>query len=175
MRYFLLHQREGIKHPLVIDKLEAANYPYNITGKDWEKIPEMAVAYFKNSAVVEVPEILKLPTMMLGNALVELLLLYEPELQYKGITVFSDNIEDKLGYLYWVIQCKEAECLHESCKVYPNGMVEEIKLDGSKIPDAPVFKIGGIVQNTLIVNFSVAESILRRNWYGIGLTEVEVI
>lgn len=175
MRYFLVNQSEQLINPLVIDGLDPQYYKYNISDKDWERIPNVIVAYFKNSPYVESSEVLNAPTLLIGNKMKELFALYDNTLEFKAIQVFSDKIEDRMGFLYWVLKCKEVDCLHESCKVYPNGMVEEIRLEHSKLPKEPIFKIGSIVQNTLVVSFPVAESILRRNWLGVGLKEIEVL
>lgn len=175
MRYFLVNQSEQLTKPLVIDGLDPQYYKYNISPEDWERIPPVIVSYFKNYANVEPSEVLKQPTLMIGNKMKELFQLYDSTLEFKGIQVFSDKIEDRLGYLYWIVKCEEADCLHESCNIYPNGMVEEIRLKHAKLPPKPIFKIGSIVQNTLVVNFPVAESILRRNWLGVGLKEIKVL
>ena len=174
MRYFLLTQSEQLIKPLVVDGLDPAYYPHNISDKDWERIPDVIVAYFQNSPACEPSVVLRQPTMLLENQLKELLVLYDPSIQCKAIQVFSNNIEERLGYLYWVVKCQEADCLHEDTKVYPNGMVEEIILDKEKIPESPVFKVGSIAQNTLVISLPVAESILRRNWLGIGFKELNV-
>lgn len=175
MRYFLLSQSTKMVKPLVIDGLDPKYYKYNIaTEADWERIPDAIVAYFQNSPMCEVPAVIKQPTLMISNDMKELFQLYDPSIEGKGIQVFSNKIEDRLAYLYWVIKCTTADCLHESCEIYPNGMVKEIKLKQERIPDVPIFKIGSILQNTLIVNFPVAESILRRNWMGVALEEIKV-
>lgn len=174
MRYFLLSQSDSLVKPIVIDGLDPQYYKYNITEKDWERIPDMIVAYFQNSMECEVSAVLKQPTLMIDNEMKQLFELYDSKLDFKGIQIFSNKIEDRLGYLYWVVKCPEAECLHETSKVYANGMLEEIVLDRTKLPDRPVFKIASVMQNTMIVNLPVAESILRRNWLGIGLKEVAV-
>ena len=65
-------------------------------------------------------------------------------------------------------------CLHKSTERYPDGSVKQIVLDNAALPREPIFRIGGMREYRIVVELSVAESILRRSPYGVDLTPVEV-
>ena len=58
--------------------------------------------------------------------------------------------------------------------MHPNGALKEVILDQHKIKGRDIFRIKGIIENKTIISLAVAESIMRRNPYGVGLERVQV-
>jgi len=52
--------------------------------------------------------------------------------------------------------------------------VKQIVLNQMCLPPEPIFRVGGMLEYRVVVELSVAESILRRSPYGVDLTPVEV-
>ena len=67
------------------------------------------------------------------------------------------------------------ECLHESSKKYTNGTIEELVLERKKIGEKQIFRVTPLLEYKVIISLPVAESLLRRRFYGIGLKRVKVI
>ena len=80
----------------------------------------------------------------------------------------------KIVPTYWTFFPMEADCLHESVEILPNGEMKEMLLDTNKIPGVPVFKVAGIRVHRIIITLPVAESLLRRQLFGISLKELPV-
>ena len=75
---------------------------------------------------------------------------------------------------YWIYDCVMEDCLHQDTVIYPNGALKEVILDQHKIKGRDIFRIKGIIENKTIISLAVAESIMRRNPYGVGLERVQV-
>lgn len=174
MRYFILRQSKLLYKPLEVYGLDTSYYKYNMNEADFARLPEYLVSYFKNSADCEIPEIITQPTLMVSADVKKLLLLYDDSLAFKGVQVFSDNIEERFAKSYWTFLPKAADCLHRDCEMLPNGEFPKLILDKTKIPSLDIFKVGNITSNLIILSLPVAESILRRNWFGIALEEIEI-
>ena len=67
------------------------------------------------------------------------------------------------------------DCLHESAEKYDNGMLKELVLDKRKLEGFHIFRVAGLLEYKVIITLPVAESLLRRRLYGIGLRKVKVI
>lgn len=174
MRYYILRQSKQLYKPLQVYGLDTSYYKHNMNEADFERLPEYLVSYFKNSKDTEIPEIITQPTLMVSADIKKLLLLYDDSIPFKGVQVFSDNLEERFAKSYWTFLPKTVDCLHEDCQMLPNGEFQTLILDKTKIPAQDIFKVGNITSNLIILSLPVAESILRRNWFGVALEEVEM-
>ena len=75
---------------------------------------------------------------------------------------------------YWIYDCVMEECIHADAIKLPNGAYQEIIIDKRKIKGRNIFRPKGLQQNQIVVSLAVAESILRRNPYGVSLKKVEM-
>lgn len=111
---------------------------------------------------------------MISDELKKLFTLYIPDLQAKMIQLFAGELDSRESYRYWLPYFPPAFCLHENVERYPDGSVKQIVLNRMCLPPEPIFRIGGMHEYRVVVELSVAESILRRSPYGVDLTPVEV-
>ncbi len=65
--------------------------------------------------------------------------------------------------------------MHERSKIYDNGMVSSLVLNGQKIGRRNLFRLSGLLEYKIVVSLPVVESILRRRLYGVELTKLEVV
>lgn len=178
MEYFQISQRREIVKPIKVIGLDRDYYKANIKREDFKKIPSLLVAYFENEEDLEIPDILTSPSFFISDRLKRLIDLYAGEyVDFKGIHVYESdfsNIEHIASYAYWVMGMEECNCLHPDTETFPTGMLKHMVLDANKINGRDILKVGGIVENRYIVSLPLAESIMRRNMYGVLLEKVEI-
>ena len=102
--------------------------------------------------------------------------MYDERISFKALQVYPDKKEDisVASKTYWIYDCVMEDCLHQDTVIYPNGALKEVILDQHKLKGRDIFRIKGIIENKTIISLAVAESIMRRNPYGVGLERVQV-
>ncbi|RDY27784.1 hypothetical protein [Lachnotalea glycerini] len=175
MDYFELFQSEKVENAVELMGLDSSQYPYAMTKGDFEVLDKLKVAYYSGRETEEMCDILKEPTCLISNEIKRLFKLYDRSLEYKGVQLFSTASENTTSPLYWVAGFPIIDCLHESSQKYGNGMLKELILDKKKIRGLNIFRVAGLLEHKVIVTLPVAESILRRRLYGIGLRRVKVV
>lgn len=174
MEYFELCQSKAVENPLVILKLDKEKYNYTMTEENFAALEKLKVAWFSGREFEEVCDILTEPAFLISDRLKQILQIYDKEISFKGVQLFSTAEESKLYPLYWVPGFVTLDCLHEKTKKLDNGMLKSLVLEERKIGKKPIFRIGGLLEYKVAVSLPVAESILRRRPYGVSLQRIEV-
>lgn len=176
MHLFIMCQSGGVKMPIKPEKYNPTLYHYNMSYEEYEKVPKLAVAYYKHYENTEFPGIIKEPVFMISNELKKLVLLYDEEILCRGLQIYDDRLEESniQSHLYWTMGVKEYDCIHDEVRFLPNGSLDKLILDKKKIPQKDIFKVSGIFEERIIVSEAVVESILRRYIYGIDFEEVTI-
>lgn len=175
MRYFELRQGEHLRNPIKIQWAKQDVYQYNPTREQFDNFPNIHVGYYDYTDTIEIPEVLEGSTFFVGEEVKHVLKMYDESIPFKGVQVYPFGMLSKIVPTYWTFFPMEADCLHESVEILPNGEMKEMLLDTNKISGVPVFKVAGIRVHRIIVTLPVAESLLRRQLFGISLKEVKVI
>lgn len=174
MEYFLLSvsaQTRSVISP-TSDNDETLLKGYN--SKEFEQLPKFQVGYFRCNEDVEILDVLKEPTFLISDKLKSIFEVYEPNMEFKGVKLYSDDVDNIQAHTYWVGDYFEVDSLHSSAEFYPNSWLKKLVLDEEKIIDKDIFKVANILETRIIVSLRVAESILRRKTLGVSLTKVEV-
>lgn len=174
MQYFELLQSPRVENPIALMGLDKDAYCYAMPIERFEELERLNVAYFSGSEREEPCDILTAPTFMVSDELKKLLSAYDKEIAFKGVQALPTVEECALYPLYWVPCFSEIACMHKDSVVYDNGMLSRLVLDESKIGKQNVFKLSGCLEYKVIVSMPVAESIMRRRFYGVGLKKLEV-
>ena len=113
---------------------------------------------------------------MISDMIRKVMKMYDERISFKALQVYPDKKEDisVASKTYWIYDCVMEDCLHQDTVIYPNGALKEVILDQHKIKGRDIFRIKGIIENKTIISLAVAESIMRRNPYGVGLERVQV-
>ncbi len=175
MRYFELRQGQQLRNPIKLQWAQKKLYKYNPTREEFDAFPDMQVGYYDYSEMVEIPDVLESDTFFVESEVKHVLSMYDDTIVFKGAQIYPFGMVENVVPTYWTFYPQEAECLHSSVRILPNGEIEELILDSKKIPQSDVFKVSGISVHRVIVSLPVAESLLRRKPYGISLREVKVI
>lgn len=175
MDYFELLQNDKVQNAINILKLDQTAYCSRMNQKEFEALDKLKVAYYSGREYEEACAVLTSPAFLVADGLKRLLERYDREISWKGVQLFPTDDESKCFPLYWVPFFPMADCLHERSKTYDNGMIRRLVIDGSKAGERCVFRISGLLEYKVMVSLPVAESILRRRFYGIELRKAEVI
>lgn len=175
MDYFELYQSEKTENPVELLGLDRSSYTYVMKEEEFEALDKLKVAYYSGRETEEMCDILKEPTYLISNEIKRMFELYDKKLNYKGVQLFSTASENTTSPLYWVAGFPAVDCLHESAEKYGNGMLKELVLDKRKLQGLNIFRVAGLLEYKVIITLPVAESLLRRRLYGIGLRRVKVI
>ena len=174
MEYFEMTQSKKVENPMQLMGLDSQLYTYAMTEKDFEALEKLKVAYFSGREYEEICDILLQPTYLISDELKKLLELYERKTLFKGVQIFPTAKESKQYPIYWVPQFPVLDCIHNSTVKGDNGMLQKLVLDSRKIGNRQIFRLPGFLEYKVIVSMPVAESNLRRRFYGVGFEKVEV-
>lgn len=176
MEYFLLKQSKEIVNPIRLLNIDSNKYTARMSHEDFRELDKVHVAYIQYDRMQEMPDILTSPTFMVSDEIRKVMHMYDENISFKAVQVFPDE-KDKIkeaSKVYWVYDCVMENCMHPDTVELPNGAIEELILDKRKVRGRDIFRLNGTVQNKTIVSLAVAESILRRNPYGIDFERVSI-
>lgn len=173
MEYYSLKLSPFVKNPIRIKKLDilASKAPFTA-------YEDLNIYYFDyEEGRTEITSILTSPIFLINKEIRDLFALYNNTMMFKGIQLFSSDKEAdrRKAVLYFLPDLAKVDCLSQKVRINPNGTIDTIILDKSKLEDYPIFGLGQISEQRVIINEDVAESLLRRNLYGIGLEKVLVL
>lgn len=171
MDYYWLKQSDLVKAPIRIKGLDIL-----ASTASFDSYQDLTIYYFdyKNKET-ELTSILTSPIFLVSNEIRDLFALYLPKMRFKGIQLFCTNLEDKIAPLYFLPDLPVVDCINKKVRINPNGTIDTIILDSSRMSGDPVFRIDHITQQKVVINEDVVESLLRRNLSGIGFEKVQVI
>ena len=172
MEYFELIVDPMISNPIQIQHVDTSTYRNNATKEEFNVVPKMTVGYFDNSPQIEVYDLLGQPVFLLSDHLKRLFALYDPNMQFKGIQVYANDLEDDESPLDWWPYIPFIDCLSDQTTKYPTGMLERLVLDRSALHGENIFRVGDILENKVVISLSVAESMIRRKMTGFTLKPI---
>ena len=176
MEYFVLKQSSDIVNPIKVYGVDMECYTAAMTHQDFKQLKRSKVAYAEYARNYELPDILTHPTYMVSDTIRKVLHMYDDNISFKSIQVFPTLKKDimEATRTYWIYDCVMEDCLHTDTIILPNGEMREIILNKSKIKGRDIFRVKGTLDNKLIISLAVAESILRRDVYGVTVEKVKI-
>ncbi|MBO5145198.1 MAG: hypothetical protein J6C19_06635 [Lachnospiraceae bacterium] len=173
MRYFELKADRGLSNLVQIQKIDTQIYKNGIPKESFDAIRRLQVAYFDHSEQTEVCDVLEEPAFMVSDALRRVFLIYEPRMEFRGVQLFANDMEDRTAPLYWMPYIEAVSCMGMESRKYPNGMLEKLVLDrDAPIHDRHVFRVADILEYRIVISLPVAESMIRRQMTGITFEPV---
>lgn len=174
MEYYLMEQlAENPVNPVIVDSV---TYPYQLNEYNFQNIPQNHASYYESSAYTEFPGVLLWPTFMVSSAVKKVVQMYDETLQWKTFMILPNEMSkmEQETAEYWIPNPRRYDCLHEDSVIMPEGTIKKMILDSRKIPNVDIFQIKNIAKNKIVVSLRLAESISRRNIYGICFKPVEI-
>lgn len=159
-----------------VEGLDTQVYVANPAKEQFQKLPQSIVTYFDYREDYEVADYIVAPTPMVSEGLRKVFAMYEPQMKFKSIQCYADNEKDiyKMAPAFYVYYIERTACLHKDAVIAPNGSVTQLILDKNRMNGRDIIVIDGIPEKITMVSLAVAESILRRNMFGIDFQEVEI-
>jgi len=172
MEYFELMVDPSISNPIQIQHVDHSVYKNDVTYEEFDAAPKMTVGYFDNSPQTEIYDLLGQPALLISDNLKRLFALYVPEMPFKGIRVYANDLEDNESPLYWWPYIPLIECLSSKATKYPTGMLEHFILDRNALHGEDIFRVDSILENKVVISLSIAESMIRRKMTGFTLKPI---
>lgn len=172
MEYFELMVDPSISNPIQIQHVDHSVYKNDATYEEFDAAPKMTVGYFDNSPQTEIYDLLGQPALLISDNLKRLFALYVPEMPFKGIRVYANDLEDNESPLYWWPYIPPIECLSSQATKYPTGMLEHFILDRNALHGEDIFRVDSILENKVVISLSIAESMIRRKMTGFTLKPI---
>jgi hypothetical protein len=170
MEYYIMEMDKRIQNKFVIQKFPGngmMEYDTSYATKFKDHTGLLTVESDKSSY----PEVLETPLYMVSETIRRVLELHDDHIVCKEVTMA--NLPKQTIKHYAVLLTDRIECLHDSTELYPDGSVKKLVLDRSKIGDRRVFRVKGISAPYIIVSLDIAESVLRRNCFGVKFSHVD--
>jgi len=172
MEYYSLKLSPYVKNPIRIKKLDIL-----ASKTSFEAYNDLNIYYFDyEEDRTEITSILTSPIFLIDKEIRDLFSLYSNTMKFKGLQLFStDEIDKKKAVLYFLPDIPKVDCLSKKARINPNGTIDIIIIEKTKLEDYPIFGLDQIAEQKVIINEDVAESLLRRNLYGTGFEKVTVL
>lgn len=174
MKYFMISQDKELSNLIVPEKLNPSVYKDGVSKKDFDKAPPMIVSYFSNSQELEKPDILYSPAFLVSDRFKKLLKVFNPKMSFKGIRCYPHEMEDSEALLYWWTYIPKVKCLGEETEKDPTGLIKHLVVEEGKLQGKSILVVDGTVENIVLVSLELAESMLRRNFWGMNFIPVEI-
>lgn len=175
MEYFSIYQMQDIINAVELhietDKFYERQQVIKI--EDADKVLDATVMYVTTGKNNFYSDLIDTPVFLVSDKLKEVLSTYTDNLIFKCVTL--TDFYEKKQLVYWLTLMEEVECISQETKFRKDGTLEKLILDKSKIADRKVFRVGGIKEKIVIIDFDISESILRRDFGGIEIELVESI
>jgi len=170
MDYFILTCGEHTR-PLHSAELGKFSLEKLLSKQQTQKFDDITIIITPSKPGERYGDIITSPVYLVSDEMKVLFAKYDKTLVFKAVRLVDED--SKKQTLYWIMGVEELHCLSEQTVLNPPRM-RHLVLDQDKINKTPIFKLGGILENYLIVRLDVAESLLRRNFYGIELRKMSV-
>ncbi len=193
MTYYTCHGNS--EKPLQITFLTGDTFPLDLKTKPFSSFEPVKVGFFQPEHKEDVADILHSPTYLFSDKLKTVLdEFHEKQSQKTQFLALEQGLplplipplpwcclqvlptaEDWEEYpRYWMLDMMERPCCHEDSRFFPNQTLEHLILDQKKIPSAPCFKVGGILETRVIFTQELAEAVLQSCPFAVTVEKVEV-
>lgn len=127
--------------------------------------------YIKHKTENEYVDFIERPVPLISEKLKQVFEMYQKNIYFKPV-VLADVKKMKQS-LYWLFVPDATECLSPRSEFKMDGALKKLVIDEKKANLHRVFRVAGVLEDIVIVNQDVAESTLRRDFYGIKFTRVD--
>lgn len=172
MEFFIMCQDSRILQairPLGISGLVTDNGLASERGNDLDTLPVQY--YLEENSNPEYVDFIASPVPVVSDRLKQLFQKFDPQIFFKPV-VLADAAKMRQE-LYWLMNPPSCACVADEREFNEDRSVKRLVIDSRKVDGKWIFRVKGILEQRIIVNLGVAESMLRRGYCGIILTRVE--
>lgn len=173
MKYFLIETDDKNKIPYGINKNRAIDIRL-LTREKFNTLPLWNVVEMDFPEEGFFPDIICSPFLLLSEECIKTVMMYQPDIIYKGVKLWDRN--SGINATYFLTVLDELECLSDKTQYNTIGnRILKPVLDEQKVDINILFKVKGLSGDSIIGRLDFVESILRRDVRGIKLTPIEVM
>ena len=172
MNYFILGQDERISYAIEpIGLSQVIKQEWLMTKEGIHELDKLDCQFsMKEKSTNEAIDVIEKPIRLVSDRLKKLMKAHIPSLPTKSVVLVDKKNGSQL--LYWILIPETVACFSNQTEFHPDGTIKTLVIEEDVAKPYPIFKIEGVRENVLIINLAVAESILRRSFYGIRLQKV---
>ncbi len=175
MEYFSIIQMKDIDNAVELhietDKFYERQQVLKIEEAD--KILDSTVMYVTTGKNNFYSDLIDTPIFLVSDGIKEVLAMYTDDLIFKCVTL--TDFYEKKQEVYWLALMEELDCISTETKFKKDGTLEELILDKAKINDKKIFRVAGIKEKIVIVDYDISESLFRRDFGGIEIEHIESV
>ena len=127
--------------------------------------------YIKEKSENEYIDFIDKPVTLISENLKQVFDAYDEKIFFKPV-VFADAKRMKQD-LYWLMVPEGVKCLSSDSEFNRDETLKKLVIDEERVGFSKIFKVSDILEDIIVVNQDVAESILRRDFTGIRLKKVQ--
>ncbi|KAF6570926.1 hypothetical protein JDW19_14580 [Paenibacillus polymyxa] len=173
MDYFLLKQDVRYTHVPALQKVMETIDPWKLYDLQPEDIVKPLMFHVKADAESIFIDYLEGPIPLISDALKRLVQAYVPEMPMK-LTILT-QIEQRIQKNYYIPFVERLAAVHpESEWNLDQSVLRKLVLRADAIRGHKIFRIQESATPMIIVRLDIAESILRRDYTGIALEQIQV-
>lgn len=173
MKYFRVSQDRDVSNLIVPAGIDPAVYRDGVSRQEFDRAKNMIVTYFTNSQDLEKPDILYTPAFLVSDRFKRLLQKFDSQMRFKGIRCYPEDVDDPEALLYWWPYLPKIKCLSERTEKYPTGLIRHLVVESAEIPDKPIIMMDDTLETIVLVSEELAESMLRRYFWGMDFVPVD--
>lgn len=170
MRYFRMKAHPKIRNCTTLAGFGGGE-AMGLDLSDGHRIKSLSVVEVRGGGDSVTPDWLEVPVPLIKEVYAELLMAYEDKLLLRP--VMFNHRGRMVQERYQMVLAERVPCVHGESESYPNGAVKRLILDSDKIRGRNLFKVQGTSTEMVVVSLDLAESLLRRDCYGILFEEIE--
>ncbi|EES48965.1 hypothetical protein NE172_13890 [Clostridium botulinum] len=173
MEYFLLKQDEEYTNtPRLMDVFNKIDVR-DINRINAHKIDDVIIFNVKCDDGAEFLDILDKNLFLISEKMKKIIEKYDPEMIFKIIPLI--DLPNERQENYYIPIFEEVECLSDTAELNLNKtVVKKTILNKEKIMNKKIFKIKESSKTLVVVRLDVAEGLLRREFKGIHLEELQI-
>ena len=127
--------------------------------------------YVKKKGRIEYPDFIENPVMLLSEKLKGIMSKYQKDAVFEAVMLIEK--ETRRQETYYMISAPRIECASDETTYDSRGNIKELILDQEKVGHFRIFFACGN-ERQILVRLDVAESILRRDPYGVWFERIKV-
>lgn len=173
MDYFILEVHPNYTPPN-IQKWNGKLDTKTLKEKQYDLLSEHLMFLVSKDMQMIFTDLITFPCFMVSKEGMEVIRLYEPFLVFAKVILFDE--EKKKSKVYYIPFLEEVDCLTENSRFnLDRSVIHYAQVDGTKIKERTIVQIGNVNRTHILIRLDLAESLLRRNFIGMGLVETDTI
>lgn len=171
MKYFIMTQDKRLRNVVKLKDFptdQEADFDTSYA----DQVNANTVLHTEESDNTVYPDVLLAPLYLVEDKIYRVASMYDETLLFRKVSLV--NLDRATRKSYWLPLLDRMDCLHSDSKFYKDNSVEQLVLDEEKVRGKEMFKIEGITPNWVVVSMNIAESVMRREPFGVRFEEVLV-